>query len=90
VGSEAAPSAVVTLIGPVVAPTGTRTLKPLSERPRTRTETSSPRPKLPWKVTLAADESEVPVILIVLPPCARAREAQRRTQVTFATFGVAT
>ena len=90
VGFEAAPCAVVTVSGPVIAPIGTRALIRLSPPGRTRTARSSPLPKLPLKTTSAAAARPEPVILRVLPPWARARDAQLRRQDTFVTFGFAT
>jgi hypothetical protein len=90
VGLDSAPAAVVTEIGPVTAPTGTRALMRVSAPGRTGTSTSSASPKLPWKTTFFAAASPEPVILRVLPPCARLPEAHLRRQVTFETLGVAT
>jgi hypothetical protein len=42
------------------------------------------------KTTALAELSPVPVSLTVLPPWARPFEAQRRTQLTLETLGVAT
>ena len=90
VGREALPAAVTTEIGPVTAPTGTRAWRRVSLPGRTSTPRSSPLPKLPWNTTWLAPVRLVPLILTVLPPWARWREAQRRRHETLVTFGLAT
>ena len=76
------------MTGPLTAPTGTR-----DRKPRVGARTHAHRQVVAAPVAAVEDDLRAPsarpepAILIVLPPWARARDAQRRTHVTFETFG---